>query len=89
MLERKGDETMIELGGNYRDKITQFEGIATCLATYISGCNQALLAPPVSDDGVFRDPQWFDVQRLEALGDEVVTLANGQTPGCDIPAPKR
>jgi hypothetical protein len=80
---------MINLGSKYRDKITGFEGIATGFCQYISGCHQALICPPVAADGAKRDSNWFDVQRLEQLEAEPITLCNGQTPGCDLPAPKR
>lgn len=80
---------MIQLGRTYKDKITGFQGIATGHARYISGCSQVLVAPKTNADGSLRDSQWFDEQRLEAVGEEVMTLDNGDTPGCDKAAPKR
>jgi hypothetical protein len=80
---------MIKLGQKYKDKITGFEGIATGFVKYISGCNQALLAPQVGSDGALRESQWFDEQRLDATGSDVITLENGETPGFDRQAPKR
>jgi len=81
---------MIQLGHTYRDKITGFSGVATGFVQYISGCNQALIQPRVSDDGSMRDSQWFDQQRLdEDKTMPVVALDNGSTPGCDRAAPKR
>lgn len=80
----------ITLGATYRDKITGFQGVAVGFVTYISGCNQALLAPPVNQEGALRDSQWFDQQRLELVsGTQAVLLDNGDTPGCDRAAPKR
>lgn len=80
---------MITLGQKYKDKITGFEGVATGYVQYISGCNQALLAPQVGIDGAVRDSHWFDVQRIEAQGGDVIVLDNGATPGCDRAAPRR
>lgn len=80
---------MIQLGMTYKDKITGFEGVATGFVQYLTGCNQALLAPPLSADGSLRDSNWFDVQRLDLLAREQVVLDNGPTPGCDRAAPKR
>jgi hypothetical protein len=80
---------MIDLGRKYKDTITGFEGVATGLASYISGCSQVLLAPPVTPDGAMRDAQWFDEQRLVAQGEDVIILNNAATPGCDKSAPKR
>lgn len=77
------------LGTTQRDKITGFQGVVTGYCEYISGCNQALLVPAVGEKGEFKEPHWFDVQRLERVGVEVVILDNGKTPGFDKAAPKR
>ncbi len=74
----------IKLGSTCRDKITSFEGIATGKATYLTGCDQYLLNPP-SKDGALRESAWFDEQRLEVLGHDVVELDNSRGFG----APKR
>lgn len=80
---------MITLGKRYKDKITGFTGIATGFVRYITGCDQALLAPPCGSDGAPRDSQWFDAQRLDEQPGEAIALENGRTPGPDRPAPKR
>lgn len=80
---------MIELGREYRDKITGFKGVATGYVQYITGCNQALLAPQVGQDGALRDSQWFDEQRLDETGERTIVLSNGTSPGFDKAAPKR
>ena len=79
-----------ELGTRARDRITGFEGRVTGRCEYITGCNQVLLAPPVGANGEAREAHWFDEQRLEILDNgERITLDNGDTPGCDKPAPVR
>lgn len=80
---------MIQLGKTYKDKITGFTGVATGFVQYISGCNQALIAPGVSPDGGMRDSQWVDQQRLEEQNTPQITLDNGDRPGFDRAAPKR
>jgi hypothetical protein len=85
--EETGETTMITLGKTYKDKITQFAGVATGLVQYITGCNQVLLAPPVGKDGNLGEARWLDEQRLEVTRAEQIVLDNGQTPGFDIPAP--
>lgn len=77
------------IGTTQRDRITGFEGLVTGYCTYISGCNQALLVPKVGEKGEFKESHWFDVQRLEQVGTDVLTLDNGATPGLDKAAPKR
>lgn len=78
----------IELGRTYKDKITGFSGVATGYVEYITGCNQALIAP--RSDGGKIESAWFDVQRLK-LDEDIpkVELDNGSTPGCDTAAPIR
>jgi hypothetical protein len=77
------------LGTTQCDKITGFSGVVTAFAEYISGCNQALLVPKIGEKGEYKEPQWFDVQRLERVGTDQVILDNGKTPGFDRAAPKR
>lgn len=80
---------MATLGATYRDKITGFEGIATGYVQYITGCNQVLIAPKVSD-GAMKAPEWIDEQRLERNRTApVITLDNGTSPGFDKAAPRR
>ena len=80
---------MITLGKTYKDKITGFQGVATGHCQYITGCNQVLLASRVKDDGSKGESSWFDEQRLDDVLVPAITLDNGTTPGCDIPAPIR
>jgi len=80
---------MITLGQKYKDKITGFEGVATGYVTYLTGCNQVLLAPSVSPDGSMRDSQWLDEQKLDAIGNDVISLNSAKAPGFDKAAPKR
>jgi hypothetical protein len=79
----------MQLGITARDRITGFQGVVTGYCQYISGCEQALLIPTVGPDGALRGGEWFDIQRLERVGDDIVVLDNGSTPGPDKPAPIR
>lgn len=78
----------VQLGASYQDRVTGFKGIAVGRVEYLTGCNQVLLVPKVGADGAHRDSHWFDEQRVERDGTELVTLDNGTTPGADKPAPK-
>ena len=80
---------MVTLGQKVRDKITGFSGIVTGRVEYLTGCNQLLVAPPIKDDGAWRDSQWFDEQRVDVLDATPIALDNGKTPGFDAPAPRR
>ena len=79
----------LALGCKVKDKITGFTGIVIGHVTYISGCNQCLVVPPVDKDGKRRDGEWFDEQRLEVLKAPVITLDNSKARGFDQPAPLR
>lgn len=78
-----------ELGSKVQDIITGFSGVVTGRAEYISGCNQALVVPAIRPDGALPDSQWFDEQRLSVVDESKIVLDNGNTPGCDKPAPRR
>lgn len=81
---------MFKLGLTYTDKITGFKGVAVGHVRYLSGCNQALLAPKVGESGALVSSEWFDEQRLDVNPTAVeITLNNTETPGFDRPAPRR
>jgi len=76
------------LGRFGTELITGFQGIATGYCQYITGCSQYLLVPK-SVDGSYKEPQWFDEQRIFFNEGDAIKLDNGATPGCDRAAPKR
>ncbi len=81
---------MIEFGVTVRDKITGFVGTVTASAEYITGCRQFLVAPTISDDGAFREPHWFDEDRLTVVNTMKKTIARtAAAAGGDVAAPKR
>jgi hypothetical protein len=83
------DTNNIKLGATYVDKITGFTGVAIGFVTYISGCNQVLIAPRVGDDGKLQEGRWFDEQRLLSSNEALIVLENDDTPGFDSEPPKR
>lgn len=83
--------TADNLGDRAQDRITGFTGVITGYVTYITGCNQVLLAPPAVDNA-FKDSQWFDSDRCEVVEPEAVKLSEvsaPERPGPDVPAPRR
>lgn len=76
------------LGWTYRDTVTGFQGICTGWCTYISGCNQLLLVPPVDKEGKLVEAHWYDEQRCEKVDAERMVIGNlVDHPGPDKPAP--
>lgn len=75
----------IELGAQYKDRITGFTGTAIGHVEYLTGCHQTLLAPITDDPAKAPDSHWMDDQRLHRVGSELISLDNGDTPGCDKP----
>lgn len=84
---------MIELGQKAHDKITGFTGIITAKVTYISGCDQYCLQPPVDEKGEARDGKYFDEQRIvvEPAAPALALDNAGTGDGADIdnPAPQK
>lgn len=62
MAKKMIDE--IRMGSTAKDIITGFVGVVTGKVSYITGCDQCLLAPKCEDDGKIQDARWFDVDRL-------------------------
>ena len=82
---------MIKLGAKYKDIITGFEGIATGLCSYITGCDQILLAPK-SKKNDKPDSQGFDMNRIKRVGKSIVkvkTSDDNNDNGPDIEAPRK
>ncbi len=71
-------ETNIQFGKKYKDIITGYEGIATAWVEYLSGCNQVLLAATIKGDGALISPEWFDIQRIQAIesGEAIQDIKN-------------
>lgn len=71
-----------------RDKITGFEGMVTGHSDYITGCDQYLVQPPVKETE-FKEPRWFDANRLEVVEETPALKVTGEENGADIPAPAK
>lgn len=70
------------------DSITGFKGITTGHASYVSGCDQWLVSPPVDAEGKHQSGIWFDDQRLKVIKHGArAPLDNRFTPGAGEPAP--
>ena len=81
---------MEQFGAIGRDRVTGFRGRIIGRCQYMTGCDQWLLSPEVSDAGEFRVSQWFDLQRIEVLPDKTLRLPPApETPGADLPAPAK
>lgn len=62
MIERNN------LGKRARDRVSGFEGVIVGLCEYLTGCNQYGIQPPAKD-GKLDSAQWFDVYRVEIIGE--------------------
>lgn len=63
-MKNKDGQPAIELGKKYRDTIHGFEGIATCVSRYLTGCDRVMLES--NKDGDLKE-YWFDITRLEGV----------------------
>lgn len=77
------------LGREVKDTITGFEGIVTGYVSYLTGCNQCLVAAKAAG-GKPGETAWFDEQRLVVdLATDAVVLDNARALGFDREAPRR
>jgi len=58
-------EFKIELHTKATDSLTGFTGTVTARCEYITGCVQYQVQP-MAKDGEFKEPHWFDEDRLTA-----------------------
>lgn len=77
----------MQLGKEVQEKITGFRGILTGVASYITGCDQYYVQPPLKD-GSFVEGRWFDEGRLEVIGEGIAAESvQAAENGCDTPPP--
>ena len=79
---------MDHLGYKARDIITGFEGTIVGRVTYLTGCEQLLLAPAVDKKGEPREAHWYDIDRIEIITATPVALPRTSN-GADRPAPTK
>ena len=71
----------IEMGDEVKDTITGFKGVVTGTASYITGCDQALVSPKIKKDGTLTEAHWFDVMRIVCVKAKAVKLEITIDPG--------
>ena len=59
------------LNAKLQDTLTGFTGTGYAYAVYATGCNQVCLVPKIDKDGKRQDAEWFDIERIIKVGDEV------------------
>jgi hypothetical protein len=71
------------LGKVGKDKITGFTGIITGYIQYLTGCNQYGIVPQTLDNNKPIPSEWFDVKRIEIVGEGVAVedVADTTNPG--------
>lgn len=84
------------LGLPVRDKVTKFRGFASSVCYDLYGCIQVAITPEVDSAGKRGDTNWYDIARLEILGDKPVVplpdyskgyVAEGRKGAAEKPAP--
>lgn len=60
------------LGFKVKDVVTGFTGVISSISFDLYGCVQAIVNPGLDKDGKPGDMHWFDLKRLEPIGDKPV-----------------
>lgn len=63
----KNDKSLVELGDRVRDTVTGFEGIASGISYFLTGCARVGVTPTDLDDGKLRAVEWFDDLQLVVI----------------------
>ena len=74
----------IQLGATYKDCVHGIEGVAVSSHHYLTGCDRVCLE--WVKDGETKS-EFFDVNRLERVGDSLVTVPTGEDVGGPATAP--
>ena len=89
----KMDDLKESFGLTGKDIITGFTGVITGACSYISGCDQFLLAPRANSSGEVKDGQWYDSSRVQIMPEhprvELPQNLVNEAPGPDKQAPVR
>jgi hypothetical protein len=76
--------TKLDLGHTVKDKLTNFKGLITGHARYITGCDQYLVCERKPNG----HSKWVDAHRLKLVKKKRVVLKNNTgKDGADLPAP--
>jgi len=81
--QRKTERMKLEDTHNawLRDIVTGFTGTGIGYAVYATGCNQVALAPRIDKDGKRLDAEWFDIERIEMVEEETVSVSSSPSGG--------
>lgn len=79
----------ITLGKVYRDSITKFEGYAVSRHEYLNGCVRIALQSGALREGKVLEPETFDIQQLEFVGDGLAAGKKRETGGPGFVPPSR
>ena len=67
--EKMGTKKHLDmLGMKVVDRVTGMRGVVSSISFDLYGCIQAIVVPPVDDDGKLPGGKWFDVARLKVTG---------------------
>ena len=71
--------------GKVKDIVTGFEGIASGITSYLTGCDQVIVDPGLDKDGDLREPRAFDISRLDVIEKKavVIKIKKDKDRGCD------
>lgn len=68
-------EALSILGLRVRDRITNFDGVASSACFDVYGCVQIAITPAVRE-GKLMEGAWFDIKRLEVFTDRAMDAPN-------------
>jgi hypothetical protein len=67
-----------QLGQRAKDLVTDVTGIVIGYTTWLNGCVQYIIKPPLDKDGKQQDAMWVDWQQLVAVDDGIAAHVSTQ-----------
>lgn len=77
----------VAMGDKVKDTLTGFTGVVIAMTEHMTGCNQLFVLPKSDKENEIKDGFWFDIERIEKIGERAVQIDSRRTGG-DVPAPR-
>lgn len=69
------------LGKTFKDRVTGFEGVATGVHHWLTGCSTVSIQPPIDKNGKVPESQGFDFTRLDQVEQPEVKVDTSKVRG--------
>jgi len=59
--------SIVHVGDKVKDTVSDFEGVVTCIHSYLNGCDWMSVQPKIDKEGILPEERTFDEPQLNVL----------------------